>query len=139
MIDAFAKLDCDGDEKISLSEMVEFEHERRKGDSKLLVAIHWIGHTILDPCGSESNSLKYTADEKILDQNGLLIKAEGTDGSKFANQYELTNSGHAICINEHATHIAEGENTHVIHIDEVEPVSNEETEIKVDDVKSDGK
>lgn len=64
MIDAFAKLDCDGDEKISLSEMVEFEQERRKGDSKLLVAIHWIGHTILDPYGSEYNRLKHAADEE---------------------------------------------------------------------------
>ena len=130
MIDAFAKLDCDGDEKISLSEMVEFEQERRKGDSKLLVAIHWIGHTISD---------QYTADEKILEQKDLLVKAEGTDGSEFTNQYELTNSGHAVCINEHATHIAEGKNTHVIHIDEFEPVFNDETEVKVDDVKSDGK
>ena len=45
MKDAYAKLDYDGDNKVTLQEMVEFERDRRRKESKLLVGIHWIGWT----------------------------------------------------------------------------------------------
>ena len=84
MRDAFAKLDNDGDETVSLSEMIQFERARQREDHKLLIGIYWIGFT----CEEEID------DEKdILEEQKLLINQEGEDGSKFVNHYEITSLG----------------------------------------------
>ena len=85
--------------------MKEFERARQNEDYKLLVGIYIVGHTLSDMHGE---------DKKILKKKGLYIEEEGADGSKFENHYELTNAGQPICINEYATRIAEGPNTHVL-------------------------
>ena len=46
MKETFAKLDYDGDEQISLNEMIEFERNRQSEEDLLLVGIYWIGHTL---------------------------------------------------------------------------------------------
>ena len=48
MREAFAKLDHDGDECITLDEMQEFERDRRNEDAKLLIGVVWIGHSITE-------------------------------------------------------------------------------------------
>ena len=47
-MDEFAKLDFDGDEKVTLQEMMNFELRRLCQEEILLVGICWVGHCI-DP------------------------------------------------------------------------------------------
>ena len=85
MKDAFAKLDYDGDETVTLSEMVQFERDRQRQESKLLVGIHWIGHTL---------SEDFAEDLPLLETLGLLDKeVSKEDGSKFHGHYEITSIG----------------------------------------------
>ena len=111
MRDAFAKLDYDGDEIITLAEMIEFERDRQNEENVLLIGIYWIGH-----------NLQEDYDEDVMEELDLLKEEKREDGSKLKLQYEVTCIGQPICINEYATQIAGGDHTYVVHIDDFNPI-----------------
>ena len=52
---------------------------------------------------------------------GKYVKNVSDDESTFYPWFELNHLGQPICLNEYATHIASGSNTHVIHLDDFQP------------------
>ena len=103
-------LDLDGDDQISLDEMLIFENNRQKIKEILLIGIYWIGHYLTPE--ADMDILSYFKDK-------IPIESLGVDDSEFFPQYELTHLGQPICINEYATEIAaQGPQTHVIQIDD---------------------
>ena len=121
MRDAFAKLDYDGDESVTLAEMIEFERDRQKEENVLLIGIYWIGHT-----------LQEDYDAGVMEELDLLKEEEREDGSKLKLQYEVTCLGQPICINEYATQIAGGAHTYVVHIDDFNPLHEQITSKQLD-------
>ena len=88
--------------------MQNYEIDRLERQELLLVGLCWIGRS-LDPDNGKHKAImegKYEA------------KRSAVDGSEFYPWFELNHLGQPICLNEYATDIASGPNTHVMHFDD---------------------
>ena len=116
--DSFSKLDFDGDEQVTLEEMINYEMSRIYRQELLMVGICWIGRC-LDPDVTQHKNI----------MEGKYEDKPSFDGTSYYPWFELNHIGQPICINEYATSIAEGQNTHVIHFDDHqsgnEPITEE--------------
>ena len=104
-VQEFAKLDFDGDEKVTERELINYELRQLYYQEILLIGICWIGQCI------DTNTIDPKTKQRIL--QGVEDKPD-KDGNTFYPWFEVTYLGEPICINEYGTDIASGPNTHVM-------------------------
>ena len=104
----YAKLDFDGDEEISMTEMTNFIQKRLYRQELLLIGVYWIGHCFNPKEEQHKQELK----------RKLTRTYSKVDQTKIHPWYEINVEGYPTCLNEHLIQVAKGKNTHVLLMDD---------------------
>lgn len=104
----FAKLDYDGDEEITMVEMANFIQKRLYRQELLLIGVYWIGHCLNPKEEQHKHKIKKMLTRKYSD----------IDQTRIHPWYEINVEGYPSCLNDHLIQVANGENTHVLLMDD---------------------